>query len=67
MEQFDELFKTIKIENEEVALMVHEISTLNGAKIQKEFDNNSIDLNFDFLNSFIQSKRGKFFDEEVAQ
>lgn len=35
-------------------------------EIDAEFDPNDMDFNFDFLNDFVNSKRGKFYEDSIA-
>ena len=54
-------------ENEEVRLKVYELRNFLKSEIDLEFDQQDADLEFTFLFDFLNSKRGKFYDPEVAE
>lgn len=54
-------------ENEEVRLKVYEMKNFLDCEVDLEFDQQDADLEFTFLFDFLKSKRGKYYDPEIAE
>ena len=53
--------------SEEIRLKIFQMKLLLDEDIDDDFDVQDADLEFGFLTSFIQQKKGKFFDPEEAK
>jgi AP-4 complex subunit epsilon-1 len=54
-------------ENEEVRLKIFELRNFADIELETDFDQHDADFEFSFLLDFVNSKRGKFFDPEIAE